>query len=253
MGAWGLWRSFGALAAPGALVCAIAAGCEPQDIYLFDEVEAPEPDAGDDEPEPEPGPETEPDAEAPSFEQPPCETAECEECLEVGCGVQSASLFCHPVTGLCKVQCDPVTPAGDRPCPGTQRCDTEIGLCVDCVGSDDCSGGPLQACDVERGVCVECVGPDTCTTPGQLYCDVTAQECVECLDDPQCGAGQVCLPGDQRCVQCVDNDDCIGFEDDNLCVPGNVCGECLTDDDCVAIDPTRPFCRQLDHECEDEE
>jgi hypothetical protein len=249
----GLWRLLGALAAPGALLCAVAAGCEPQDIYLFDEVaEPPEPDAGGDEPEPEP----EPDAEAPAFEQPPCGSRACDDCVADGdCSLAAGTLFCHPATGSCEVPCDPDAPAEDRQCPASQQCNPDFGLCVDCVVSDHCSGGPLQACDAERGVCVECVGPDTCTTPERPYCDVTDQLCVGCRGDDDCAAaGQVCLLGEQRCVQCRVDADCIGFEDDNRCVTDdNVCGECVDDSDCIAIDPTRPFCRQTDHECEDED
>jgi hypothetical protein len=248
MTARGYWRLFGALAAPGAIVCAVAAGCEPQDIYLFDEVEeTPEPDAGDD------GPEPGPDAAPPAFEPPMCDSEACDECVEDGCVV--SNFFCHPVTGVCRAPCEPPGAPGAEPaCPGGQHCDTSIGLCVDCVGSDDCSDGPLLACDTERGVCVECVGPETCT-PDRGICDQTAQECVGCrVDESDCAAGQVCLPDGQRCVQCLVDDDCSGLEDDNRCVPGEyVCGECLIDDDCVAIDPTRPFCRQADHECEDED
>jgi hypothetical protein len=244
----GLWQMLGALAAPCAVLCAVAAGCEPQDIYLFDETaEGSEPDAGDDEPEPEP----EPDAAPPAFEPPMCASNACDECVERGCSVQSATLFCHPVTGICRLPCDPETPAGDRPCPGDQHCDTSIGLCVDCVGPDDCSGGSLQACDVERGVCVECVGPATCTAPGRGVCDPTTYQCVGCLDDPDCD-GQVCLRSEQRCVQCLDDGDCSGFEDDNLCVPGAyVCGECVDNAQCAAIDPTRGICSD-EYECEDE-
>lgn len=249
----GLWRLVGTMAGPGAMLCAVAASCEPQDIYLFDEVEEPTvPDAGGDDPvEPEPGPE--PDVGAPAFEQPACETSGCDACVENRlCSLASTRWFCHPVTGTCHVPCDPQTPTGKRACPASQSCDTEIGLCVECVGSVDCSAGPLRACYVEQGVCVECVGPETCTT-AEPYCDTTAHECVGCRDDFDCAAtGQHCLIDEHRCVQCRDSTDCLASGDDNLCLPDtHVCRECVDSTDCIRIDPTRPTC-SLENECEDD-
>lgn len=251
MRAPGWRRVLGALAASGGFWFAIGVGCEPQDIYLFDEPEvAVEEDAGS---EPEPEPEPEPDAEAPPFEPPTCESEACDECAEGDvCSNPSAPLYCHPVTGLCRLPCDPAAPATAVQCPGSQRCDADIRLCVECVESSDCSEGSLTACDDERGECVECVGPETCPAERRI-CDLGDHACVECVEDDDCAANQLCLPGAQRCVQCRDDADCQGLEDDNRCLPGTyICVECVDNGDCTS-DPTRPFCSQQEHECEDEE
>jgi hypothetical protein len=239
----------GAAAGSSGLWFAIAVGCEPQDIYLFDEPEVSvEEDAGS---EPGPEPEPEPDAEAPAFEPPSCESEACNECVENGdCNYAAAPLYCHPVTGSCRLPCDPAPTATGLRCPANQSCDGDLRLCVECVGSADCSDASRTACDTERGECVECVGPETCPAERRI-CDVENRACVECLEDGECAANQVCV--EQRCVQCRDDGDCQALEDDNVCSPDNVCVECLDDADCIALDPTRPFCSQLEGECEDEE
>jgi hypothetical protein len=56
-------------------------------------------------------------------------------------------------------------------------------------------------------------------------------------------------------VQCVLNTDCANRANDddrNVCEPSNhVCVECLSDEDCT--DPDKPFCKQSELECEDDD
>jgi hypothetical protein len=252
-----LRRVLGALALPGAIATASAPGCEPQDIYLFDEAaEAAEPDAGGAEPEPSPPSKPEPDMaddeDAGAPMQPACVTPACENCEADGdCDVESTTYFCHPVTASCRLACDPEAPLNSRPCPGDERCDAR-GLCVDCVVDADCGPGPLPVCDRTRNVCVECTTGSNCSSELPV-CDVEASRCVECVVDRDCLAtGEVCLPGAQRCVQCRDDADCSSFDEANRCVPDLlICAECAVDADC-ASDPSRPFCKLSEHECDDE-
>jgi hypothetical protein len=251
-----LRRVLGALALPGAIVTASAPGCEPQDIYLFDEAaEVAEPDAGRTEPEPRPPSNPEPDdtedEDAGAPLQPACVTPACESCVEGGlCDVESTTFFCHPVTADCRLACDPEAPPGSRPCPADEHCDAR-GVCVACELDEDCSAGPLPVCDRVRNICVECTAPSDCVGE-QTVCDLENSRCVGCVGDGDCAPAEVCLPGEQRCVQCRDDDDCSSFDEANLCLPGELrCVECVDDGDC-ASDPSRPFCKWSEHECDDE-
>ena len=246
-----LARLSAALVGPSAVALVVFVGCEPQEIYLFDgpptTATEREPDAGEAPDEPAPTPDG-----APEREQPACQSAACEACVERrDCNVDSTTLFCHPLTGQCELLCDAsAAPGAAGNCPAAQSCDPRLGLCVDCVANADCADGPLTACDGARGTCVECVGPETC--PAQRpVCDVEANRCIECRSDADCAVtGEVCLPGPQRCVQCRNDADCAGRDDDVLCLPDELrCVECVSDVDCV--EPDKPFCSS-ERECEDE-
>lgn len=248
-------RILGALAGPSAILFSIAVACEPQDIYLFDQDTAGlTEDAGSEQPEqPEPEqPELEPDAAPPARVQPRCDpdSEACEECVERdACSSPGAVFFCHPVTGECELACDPETDAQVGTCLDDDRCEPSLGLCVECLGNDDCADGALRVCNTQRGECVECVGSLGCTSDRPV-CVPDTSTCVECQFDVDCPGGSVCL--DQSCVQCRDNTDCTSG-DDNLCLPGQqICVECVTGADCVEVDPSRPFCSS-EYECEDED
>lgn len=241
-------RLLGALAAGSAIASVAAVGCEPQDIYLFDEASAglEGGDAGVDEPAPAPS-EPEP-AAPPAREQPSCESEECNRCMDRGgCSTATATLFCHPITGDCELPCDP---GAERACPATDQCDPVLELCVQCVSDADCNYGPRQMCNVSRGQCIECALDQDCPSERPL-CDPYSR-CVECVEDGDCAAtGGVCQPGPQRCVQCRDDRDCRAIDDDTFCLIGQQrCVECVTDSDCTD-DPHKPFCSS-ENECEDE-
>jgi hypothetical protein len=246
-----VWRAsllVGALAA-------VSASCAPQDIYLFDTPDESTPpvreaDAGPP-PSDDPGPVAPP--EQPAFEQPQCETDACRDCVALDACAASSLLFCHPRSGACAVPCDPNALNAAGNCPMDRRCEPELGVCVECVTSADCSG-ERPACDPVSGRCVECVDSTTCAgaTP---VCDTAARRCVGCLGDAECAAaGQVCLTEEQRCVQCRSDAECPapGVDDDDaLCHPvERRCVECLDDRDC-RFDPEKPFC-SAELECDDD-
>jgi hypothetical protein len=243
-----LRRMLAALALPGAIATASAPGCEPRDIYLFDEAPV-------DEPEPRPPSESAPDdtdvEDAGLPLQPACDTPECESCVERGaCNFEASTLLCHPVTASCRLPCDPDAPVEQPNCPADEHCDAR-GLCVECRMDADCGSDSLRACDGARGVCVECATDSHCPVE-RPTCDVEGSLCVECLVDGDCAAtGEVCLPGAQRCVGCRNDADCSSFDEDNRCLPDELrCVECLVDGDC--LEPDKPFCKVSEHECDDE-
>jgi hypothetical protein len=251
----------GALALPGSILCAIGAGCEPQDIYLFDEAydaddgaEVAERDAGGEQSEaalPDDSADSD-DAGGPAVIQPECLTEACWQCVEARtCRLELTTFVCHPVTADCKAPCDPEAAAEQPQCPPGEVCD-DRGLCVGCRSDADCGPGPTPVCAAARGVCVQCIESSDCSSELPI-CDVEASLCVECRDDGDCeAAGEVCLAGPQRCVQCRDDDDCGSFDDDNRCLPDEQrCVECIDDDDC-ASDSSKPFCKLSEHECDDE-
>jgi Cys-rich repeat protein len=237
---------FGLLAAAWGLL-----GCEPQEVHLFTPARANNLDAGT-------PPRAEVDAGTPAPppatgtpEQPACRSAACRSCVAQAsaCLVADTQWLCHPSTGKCSLPCDPTSPSSQ--CPPEQRCHPDDGLCVDCVGGADCSG-VTAACDTERNVCVECTSDATCSAPTPA-CDTDAQRCVPCIDNRHCATGQVCNAA-HTCVQCVVNDDCLalpGDDDRRICDTANqICVECLSSEDCN--EPDKPFCKQSEHECDDE-
>jgi hypothetical protein len=240
-----LARALTALAVVGFGPFALVAGCEPQDIYLFDDPPAQNrADAGtggsepgsepEDTDDPEDTDESEDadeseDTEGPESVQPDCRTAACDVCVEQGlCELPGAVVWCHPESGFCLLACDPAALAGEvGSCPAPQRCDPELGLCVACVSNDDC-GEPFPVCDARIGDCVECSSTADCATRG----------------------GGVCAQPERRCVQCLSNVDCSGFEEDPVClVAEQRCVECLVNSDCTR-EPDRPLCSS-EFECED--
>jgi hypothetical protein len=238
-------RARAALAASSVVAFSFGVACQPQDIYLFDAApQTTRVDAGasPSEPRPEPAPpEPAPPEPAPTYppveapvdagperEPPACASEACETCVaRNSCTTLTATLFCHPATARCSVQCDPDAPARTvGNCPVAEQCDPRIGLCVECIVDADCGG----------------------TSPA---CDRTSGTCVACNSDTDCPAGSgLCLREEHRCVQCLVDTDCRIGDDSDVCLPGLLrCGECLVDADCTEQD--KPFC-STENECEDE-
>ncbi len=73
-------------------------------------------------------------------------------------------------------------------------CDTEYGLCVECLTNNDCASsdyGPI--CDTMEGYCVECLTNNDCANSeyGPI-CDEEEGMCIECLKDTDCDDGYKC-------------------------------------------------------------
>jgi hypothetical protein len=240
-----------------ALAAGVVAGCQPQDIYLFDPTPpvAARVDAGSMTPPAPLEPADEPDAAPSPPEQPPCASQACTDCVaQQLCAGSSRFSVCHPRTGRCALACEPGAGDAALQCPLGERCDPALELCVACLGDTDCSGS-LAICDTRLNRCVECTSNENCPAIRPV-CDASLS-CVECVEDGDCAAtGEVCLAELSRCVQCRDDADCrgrVGGDDDDAarCLPGELrCVECVDDGDC-ASDPEKPFCSS-EFECEDE-
>jgi len=143
-------------------------------------------------------------------------------------------------------------------CEGpTPVCDEASGNCVECVESNDCTGGVCLnntcvecannadcasgACDIPNNTCVECLSNLNC--PGGV-CDVISKTCTPCLNSNDCvapGATQ-CKVDDANltqnaCVECLDNTPCT-TPVAARCGPTNACGPCQDAADCAQVPNT---------------
>lgn len=167
-------------------------------------------------------------------------------CSECAADEQCGTGRC--VDGQCRVAC--VHQADCLLLPDAPVCDPIHGVCVGCLGRDDCDPGQLCL----LGTCVPgCLADDGCPIP--LRCDQASGPngaCVVCVGDAHCSGGRrcvdrlcvfdcdtitcpfdrpLCLPETGACVECIDSASCAGVQ---VCL-GNACRPgCLRDEDCGA-------------------
>lgn len=143
-------------------------------------------------------------------------------------------------------------------CPGGERCDRKVFLCVPDNGGCTFAGAFAelacesgQLCDTETGYCVapsgpECGSADDCRAGQQ--CDNLGR-CVQCVADADCGPGTECNEGTGSCVstnRCESDEDCTG---NRRCVPATrqcETPECERDNDC---DDNRERCDEQTYKC----
>lgn len=118
----------------------------------------------------------------------------CVECIRDGeCPAGSA---CQPTTHECVPTC-----INNRDCPTQLPWCSQRGICVGCLGNQDCAGpGPMQGlglCDPTIGQCAECTSSLQC--PRQQVCDPTTDRCVGCLTNLDCLPNEVCDPDRRAC------------------------------------------------------
>ena len=117
-------------------------------------------------------------------------------------------------------------------CLGTQICDVEKGICVDCLENDDC---PIDkpVCNLTTGECGECFVSGDCPSSKPI-CDILAHTCKECLAHSDCGgATPYCNSVSNICVNCITSANCPSGKP--FCNPGNnECSECLSNGSCTA-------------------
>lgn len=157
----------------------------------------------------------------------------CVECLETRhC---AGGEVCDTDTNQCTVQCN--GSASDQ-CPADKpACDTQAGICVQCVSNQQCSGATPQ-CDTARNVCVACTQDTHCST-GQV-CDEGS--CVACRDDDHCGGTTAyCDTPTNSCVACLDDTHCTARNNSRCVSNGHTCAPCTRDAQC---EEDAPFCRE---------
>lgn len=117
------------------------------------------------------------------------------------------------------VQCE-----DDSQC--AQACNTATHTCQGCTVDEDCAATPdTPRCLAEDGLCVACLGGDDCAADTPVC---SAHACVACTDSEGCGGDSpICLDG--LCVQCVGSEDCSG--DTPICVD-SACVQCAAAGDC---------------------
>jgi Cys-rich repeat protein len=165
-----------------------------------------------------------------------CEGGACRECLVDSQCTRRGKPAC--VGNVC-VEC---RSAGD--CPSGQSCNPVLLTCsFMCGAPSDCAGQPMSRCSSELDLCVQCLGDDDCSEPRAPACE-SGGRCVECLDSGQCD-GRACDPRDHRCVECVSDADCGAGTCD---VERRRCSEtCAGPESCD--DPRRPLCDAATGSC----
>jgi hypothetical protein len=129
-----------------------------------------------------------------------CPNGACDTTLMVCVGCLSSSMctptapLCDPGSRTCRKGC---LTGGD--CTGTQGtplCNTDAGVCAQCLNDANCPDAQAPHCNTSTGRCVGCLSDANCSglTP---HCNGT--RCVECLTSAQCQRpGDLCL-ADFRC------------------------------------------------------
>lgn len=218
--------------------------------------------------------------DCPMMGQPICFFGSCEECgTTADCGLME---YCHPTDHTCQPGC--ITSAdcdnGDanicdpngacveclqpNDCPDNPLCNTDLGICADCILDGDC-GAAQPHCQVDAGRCREClidthcdpgfacVGHNCvpecassadCTNGNLPVCDTAIGVCVECTMNGDCTNPDlpVCSGGNE-CVACATNAECLDTPATPLCSPQQDCVECLSNTDCL-VTVTTPFCSE---------
>jgi hypothetical protein len=112
---------------------------------------------------------------------------------------------------------------------GTPLCDTEAGVCVECLTSNDCSGNTPHCLN---GTCVSCTTSADCSQG--MVCNMHIPRCAtECTDGTEC-SGKPCATAYGYCVECLSNVDCTDTSLPYCFEPPayGVCVACFTDADC---------------------
>jgi len=121
---------------------------------------------------------------------------------------------CDGECGACEFQlerctdaglCEPTSCGSTKDCPGKLVCAKDPGICVVCVGDEDCPEGKTCGIDYECHEEFPCESDLDCKDYF-LVCDKDAGKCVECLGSEDCEEEEYCL--DNCCI----NDLCTAGE-----------------------------------------
>jgi hypothetical protein len=177
----------------------------------------------------------------------------CQEQSDCAAGQFCSGASCFDATGR-----DPCTSSFQ--CPGGQRCDRTVFLCVPDRGGCTFCGPDFpelcceegQICSQETGFCTDVAEPeceDTSDCGPGLQCD-ELQRCVQCVNDDDCGPGLACDEGTGNCFslasQCESDADCQGAKRCATALQTCVIPECQVDGDC---DDSREKCNLGEFRC----
>jgi hypothetical protein len=173
------------------------------------------------------------DCHDPTHPQCNAATRTCVEC--------TADTQCAPgsmcTNNTCVVGCS----AAGANCPSGLTCNVDAGACVECTSNTQCPNAPLTVCDPSTNNCVQCAGSNDCSgaTP---VCNPSTHTCVACTGNTDCASG-VCV--NNTCVQCGSDNDCSGTTA-HCDVGTHTCVECVPG---AHQCPTGEYCR-ADFTCE---
>jgi hypothetical protein len=124
---------------------------------------------------------------------------------------------------------------------GTPLCDTDAGLCVQCLSSADCTKSNALHC--LNGFCGACATDTDCSDAGApgMVCNRFIPRCASsCMNGTDCPS-EPCDTTDGWCVECTSDVYCMGVQTGIHCYlpPAGVCG-CQRDTDCPS--PAKPTC-----------
>jgi hypothetical protein len=142
----------------------------------------------------------------------------------------------------------PMPCSSNTDCPadaGTPFCDTDGGLCVQCMSSADCTKSNALHC--LNGFCGACAVASDCSDGGTgMVCNPFIPRCASaCMFGTDCQSqGLVCNTMAGYCVECTDSSYCATSPNGTWCyTAAGVCG-CQSDSDCVNS-PSKPTCGAL--------
>jgi DNA-binding beta-propeller fold protein YncE len=167
------------------------------------------------------------------------------ECIGKECGGDGCGGLCGECSdGLeCDDEgvCQEVLCTSSKDCPGALVCWGDGGICVICVGDEDCPPGQECGKDHNCHELFDCVSDKDCKTHS-MVCDKEAGICVACLQDTDCQPNEYCdesycladscAAGTRQCVgltveECAANGSAMNVAEQ--CDPAQYCelGECL--------------------------
>jgi hypothetical protein len=106
------------------------------------------------------------------------------------CGACDSLAWCND-SGTCEeIACQ-----SSKDCPGELVCTAELGLCVACVGDEDCvEDGAFCGADYACHTVSSCKSDKDCKELAQV-CDKDAGACVDCNFSSDCAGALVCVEG----------------------------------------------------------
>ncbi len=187
---------------------------------------------------------------------PVCTKGSCAPCKSsVQCGMISPTQpLCETQNGLC-VECIDNTACAGK--PGRELCDKSTGMCVGCKATADCMpfASTRPECAVDTGACVECLGHAQCATKaGRPVCEAKTGTCVKCGDSSECATAKpaqpVCSETSGDCVECLGPAHCRGKLGTPICSSASQsCVRCSASADCAAASSLTPICIVGTGEC----
>jgi hypothetical protein len=125
----------------------------------------------------------------------------------------------------------------------TPNCDTEAGVCVQCVVPSDCGGGNTPHC--VANLCVACSVASDCNdggAEGGMVCNTNIPRCASlCTGPSMCSQQGLICSSNGYCVECRTSADCQGKSTGQICyVQAGVCGCQQNTPDCPSAQ--MPYC-----------